>query len=128
MRPGSSPPSTSSRFHPYFNNDAAREACQRHGIAVEAHSPLGHNGEPLKDEAITRIAAEHKSPSRRSILRWHIQYGTVAIPKSARPERMAENLDVFDFELSTEEIATIDALDRGPSGRVGPNPDTYEGI
>ncbi len=115
-------------IHPYFNNDAPREACQRHGIAVEAHSPLGHNGEPLKDETIARIAAEHEKSVAQVILRWHMQHGTVAIPKSARPERMAENFDVFDFELSTEEIAKIDALDRGPDGRVGPDPDTYEGV
>jgi len=62
------------------------------------------------------------------ILRWHMQHDTIAIPKSARPERTAENFDGFDFKLSTEEIAAIDALDRGPEGRVGPNPDTYEGV
>ncbi len=115
-------------IHPYFNDDAPREACRRYGVAVEAHSPLGHNGEPLKDETIARIAAEHERSVAQVILRWHIQHGTTAIPKSARSQRMAENFDVFDFELSSEEIATIDALDRGPSGRVGPDPDTYEGV
>jgi 2,5-diketo-D-gluconate reductase A len=62
------------------------------------------------------------------ILRWHLQHGTIVIPKSARPERMAENLAVLDFALSAEEIASIDGLDRGESGRSGPNPDSYEGI
>jgi 2,5-diketo-D-gluconate reductase A len=115
-------------IHPYFNNDAPREACQRLGIAIEAHSPLGHNGEPLKDETIARIAASHEKSVAQVILRWHIQHGTIAIPKSVSPERMAENFDIFDFELSSEEIAAIDRLDRGASGRVGPDPDTYEGV
>ena len=69
--------------------------------------------------------------SRRSaaqvILRWHMQRGHIAIPKSTRPERMRENIAVFDFELAADEMASIDALDRGADGRVGPNPDTYEG-
>ena len=115
-------------IHPYFNNDGPREACRRHGIAIEAHSPLGHNGEPLKNPTIAQIAAAHDKSVAQTLLRWHIQHGTIAIPKSARPDRMAENIDIFDFELSTAEIAAIDALDRGPTGRVGPNPDTYEGI
>jgi 2,5-diketo-D-gluconate reductase A len=109
-------------LHPYFANPAVA-ATQRHGIAVEAHSPLGHSGEPLKDETIAAIAADHGA---QVILRWHVQHGTIAIPKSARTERMAENLDVFDFELSAEEIAAIDGLDKGI--RVGPDPDTYEGV
>ncbi len=115
-------------IHPYFNNDAPREACQRLGIAIEAHSPLGHSGEPLTDQTIARIAAEHDKTVAQVILRWHMQHGIIAIPKSARPERMAENLDAFGFELSADEIAAIDALDRGADGRVGPNPDTYEGV
>jgi 2,5-diketo-D-gluconate reductase A len=115
-------------IHPYFTNAAPREACRRQGIAIEAHSPLGHSGAPLTDETIARIAAQHGKSVAQVILRWHIQHGTIAIPKSARPERMTENIDIFDFELSPEEIAAIDALDRGPHGRVGPNPDTYEGV
>ncbi|HET6191288.1 MAG TPA: aldo/keto reductase [Trebonia sp.] len=115
-------------LHPYFTNDAARGASQRHGVAVEAHSPLGHNGKPLSDETIARIAADRRKSPAQVILRWHMQHGHIAIPKSARRERMHENLAVFDFELSAEEIASIDALDKGESGRSGPNPDTYEGI
>ena len=115
-------------LHPYFANNATRAATRRHGIAVEAHSPLGHDGKPLSDETITRIAAARGKSTAQVILRWHMQHGHIAIPKSARRERMEENLNVFDFELTAEEIASIDALDRGESGRVGPNPDTYEGI
>jgi 2,5-diketo-D-gluconate reductase A len=57
-----------------------------------------------------------------------MQHGIITIPKSAKPERMAENLDVFDFELTAEQVAAIDALDQRADGRVGPNPDTYEGV
>jgi len=115
-------------LHPYFTNQAVRAAAARHGIAVEAHSPLGHNGKPLADETITGIAAARGRTPAQVILRWHLQHGTVVIPKSARPERMAENLAVLDFELSAEEIAAVDALDRGEAGRAGPNPDTYERV
>jgi 2,5-diketo-D-gluconate reductase A len=115
-------------LHPYFTNEAVRAAGARHGIAIEAHSPLGHDSKPLSDETITGIAAAREKTAAQIILRWHLQHGTIVIPKSARPERMAENLAVLDFELSAEEIASIDALDRGESGRNGPNPDTYEGI
>jgi 2,5-diketo-D-gluconate reductase A len=115
-------------IHPYFNNDAPREACARHGIAVEAHSPLGHNSAPLSDPTIAGIAASHQKTVAQVILRWHMQHGIITIPKSAKPDRMAENLDVFDFELTNEQIVAIDALDQGVDGRVGPNPDTYEGV
>ena len=80
------------------------------------------------DKTIAKIAAEHEKTVAQVILRWHMQHGIIAIPKSAKPERMAENLDVFDFELTADDVATIDALDRGADGRVGPNPDTYEGV
>jgi 2,5-diketo-D-gluconate reductase A len=112
-------------LHPYFVNPAAEET-RRRGIAVEAHSPLGHNREPLGDKTIARLAGDHGKTSAQVILRWHIQHGHIAIPKSSRPERMAENLAVFDFELSVEEMSAIDGLDKGT--RVGPDPDTYEGV
>jgi 2,5-diketo-D-gluconate reductase A len=115
-------------LHPYFANQAACAASLHHGIAVEAHSPLGHDGKPLTDETISRIAATRGKSTAQVILRWHIQHGHIAIPKSARRERMEENINVFDFELSAAEIAAIDALDKGESGRVGPNPDTFEWI
>ncbi len=115
-------------LHPYFANGAVRAAAERHGIAIEAHSPLGHNGEPLTDETITRISSRHGKSAAQIILRWHIQHGRIAIPKSSRPERMRDNIQVFDFELTADQMAAIDALDRSPDGRVGPNPDSYEGI
>jgi len=115
-------------LHPYFANSAVIEACAQHRIAVEAHSPLGHSNAELDDPAIQQIAAAHERSVAQIILRWHMQHGYIAIPKSARPERMAENINVFDFDLSTEQMSTIDALDKGKAGRVGPNPDTYEGV
>jgi 2,5-diketo-D-gluconate reductase A len=62
------------------------------------------------------------------ILRWHIQHGHIVIPKSMHRERMEENIKVFDFELSAEEVTAIDALDKGEGGRIGPNPDTFDWI
>jgi 2,5-diketo-D-gluconate reductase A len=114
-------------LHPYFANHPVQEACRRHGIALEAHSPLGHNREPLTGDTVGRIAEAHGRSPAQVILRWHMQHGRIAIPKSTRPERMTENISVFDFELSREHMRLVDALDRGPGGRVGPNPDTYEG-
>jgi 2,5-diketo-D-gluconate reductase A len=106
-------------LHPYF---------ARYGIAVEAHSPLGHNNAELTDPNLQQIAERRSRSVAQIILRWHMQHGIIAIPKSARAERMAENLDVFDFELDAGEMAAIDALDKGEPGRVGPDPDTYEGV
>jgi 2,5-diketo-D-gluconate reductase A len=114
--------------HPYFRNDAARTASTRHDVAVEAWSPLGHDGKLLADETLAKLAATRGKSSAQVILRWHIQHGHIVIPKSSRRERMEENLNVFDFELSAEEIATIDALEKGEGGRVGPNPDTFERV
>lgn len=125
---GSVPAVNQFELHPYFANQGAVAGSRRHGIAVEAHSPLGHNTLPLKDETINAIATARAKTAAQVILRSHLQHGHVAIPKSAQPERMEENIKVFDFELTAEEMATIDALDRGEGGRVGPNPDSYEGI
>ncbi|HLS61837.1 MAG TPA: aldo/keto reductase [Ruania sp.] len=113
--------------HPYFQNAPSREACARLGVAVQTHSPLGHNREPLSDAVVAKIATDLEKTPAQVILRWHMQLGDISIPKSSRPERMAENIAVFDFELSEAEMAAIDALDRGPDGRVGPHPSTYEG-
>jgi 2,5-diketo-D-gluconate reductase A len=109
--------------HPYFTNLAAREASIRHGIVVEAWSPLGQ-GVLLNDAVIGRIAAARGKTVAQVALRWHIQHGHVIFPKSEHRERMRENLDVFDFELSAEEMASLDGLDQGERGRTGPNPDT----
>jgi 2,5-diketo-D-gluconate reductase A len=110
--------------HPYFTNVAARAASARHGIAVEAWSPIGQ-GVVLNDPEIGRIAAAHQKTTAQVTLRWHLQHNHVIFPKSMHRERMQENLDIFDFELSSEEMALLDGLDRGTRGRTGPNPDTF---
>jgi 2,5-diketo-D-gluconate reductase A len=110
--------------HPYFTNVAARAASTRHGIAVEAWSPIGQ-GVLLDDAEIGRIAAAHKKTTAQVSLRWHVQHGHIIFPKSMHRERMQENLEIFDFDLSAEEMASLDGLDRGERGRTGPNPDTF---
>jgi len=124
---GTRPAVNQIEVHPYFRNDAARHASQRHGIAVEAWSPLGQ-GAVLKDEVIERIAAGHGKTTAQVILRWHVQRGDIIFPKSARPERMTENFRVFDFALADEDMAVIDGLDRGEDGRIGPNPDKFDWV
>jgi 2,5-diketo-D-gluconate reductase A len=115
--------------HPYFSNDAVRAASIRHGVAVEAHSPLGHGqGRLLDDPLIRRVAAGRGKTSAQIVLRWHLQNGRIVFPKSVHRERMEENLKAFDFELSTDEMAAIDGLDRGEKGRVGPHPDTFAAV
>ena len=124
---GTRPAVNQIEVHPYFRNDAARHASQRHGIAVEAWSPLGQ-GAVLKDEVIERIAAGHGKTTAQVILRWHVQHGHIIFPKSARPERMTENIRIFDFALADEDMAVIDGLDRGEDGRIGPNPDKFDWV
>ncbi|CAN5186301.1 aldo/keto reductase [soil metagenome] len=111
--------------HPYFTNAAARGASLRHGIEVEAWSPIAQ-GNVLDDETIGKIAAAHGKSPAQVTLRWHIERGDIIFPKSMSPERMAENFAIFDFELSAAEVAEIDALDRGEAGRQGPNPDAFD--
>ena len=115
-------------LHPYFTNEATCAVMAGYGIEVEAHSPLGHNGSPLRDDTLAAIALAKGKSIAQVILRWHLQHGRIVIPKSVRPERMAENIAIFDFELSPAEVVTIDLLNKGEHGRVGPNPDTFEGI
>lgn len=109
-------------LHPHFQQGDLRTWHAEHGIATEAWSPLAQ-GELLSDEAIGGIAERHGKTPAQAILRWHLQIGNVVIPKSVTPQRIHENLDVFDFELNEEELATIGDLDSG--GRIGPNPDTF---
>ena len=111
--------------HPYFTNEQARAASIRHGIEVEAWSPIAQ-GKVLDDEAILAIAEAHGKSASQVTLRWHIERGDIVFPKSTREERMRENFDLFDFSLSPEEVATISSLDQGEDGRTGPNPDTFD--
>lgn len=104
-------------YHPFLGQDAVLAACRRHGMALTSYCPLGRAA-VLDDRAVREVAARHgKSPSQ-IVLRWHVQQpGVVAIPKSGTPKHIAENLDVFDFALSADEMAALAAL-RRPDGRV----------
>ena len=113
--------------HPYFTNEDARAASIRHGIEVEAWSPIAQ-GAVLDDEVIGKIAAAHGKKPSQVALRWHVERGDIIFPKSMHRERMQENFDIFDFELSADEVAEISALDKGEDGRTGPNPDTFDYI
>lgn len=111
--------------HPYLANDTVRKYGSDHGIATEAWSPIAQ-GKVLDDPVITDLAAEvNKSPAQ-VVLRWHIQRGDIIFPKSVTPKRVQENFALFDFELDSDAVAKIDALDKGEDGRVGPNPDTFD--
>ena len=110
--------------HPYFTNEQVRAYGRDHGIATEAWSPIAQ-GEVLDDPVINRIAnGRGKSPAQ-VVLRWHIQRGDIVFPKSISPDRMKSNFELFDFDLDGSEMDAISALDKGESGRTGPNPDTF---
>jgi len=109
-------------LHPGLQQKELREFHARHGIVTEAWSPLAQ-GALLTEEAITRIAERHGRTPAQVVLRWHLQLGNVVIPKSVTPERIRQNIEVFDFALSDEDIDAITALDRGM--RTGPDPDTF---
>jgi 2,5-diketo-D-gluconate reductase A len=121
--------------HPYFSEPDVRAADAEHGILTQAWSPIGgitfyrdgQHGGTLDDPTIGEIAKAHGKTPAQVMLRWHLQEGRSAIPKSTKPHRIAENFDVFDFALTDAELAAIDALDTGVRG--GPEPDaiTLEG-
>ncbi|MER5750798.1 aldo/keto reductase [Streptomyces sp. NPDC002088] len=108
-------------LHPGLQQAELRALHAELGIATEAWSPLAQ-GAVLKEPALTDIAARRGKSPAQVVLRWHLQLGNIVIPKSVTPTRIQENIDVFDFTLSDEEMAAIAALDRGL--RTGPDPDT----
>ena len=111
-------------LHPRFQQHALRAAHARLGIVTEALSPLGQ-AQVLDDPALTRIADRLGRTPAQVVLRWHIENGFVAIPKSATPARMHENIDVFGFALTPDDHAAIAGLDR-TDGRIGPDPMTFQ--
>lgn len=108
-------------LHPTFANGAASAANEEHGIKTEAWSPLGL-GSDLKNETIRSLADKQGRTAAQVILRWHLQHGRIVFPKSVTPSRIEENFQVFDFELSDDDMGEIDRLDVG--NRTGPHPDT----
>src|SRR4051794_31035730 len=115
--------------HPYFSQADVQAFGERHGILAQAWSPIGGitfyrdsgHSSALDDPVIGRIAQAYGKSPAQVMLRWGIQHGRSVIPKSTKPERIAENIDVFDFELSAEEMSEIDGLDTGRRG--GPEPE-----
>jgi 2,5-diketo-D-gluconate reductase A len=123
---GVSPAVNQIELHPYFPQAAMREVHERLGIRTESWSPLGKRQAPFAEPPVAEAARAHGVEPGQVILRWHVQLGAVAIPKSADPARQRTNLDVFGFELSEAEMAAITALER-PGGRLfGGDPDTHE--
>ncbi|OMC20966.1 aldo/keto reductase [Mycobacterium colombiense] len=111
--------------HPYFGNDEVRAYGREHGIATEAWAPIAQ-GKVLDDPVINRVAEGRGKTPAQAVLRWHIQRGDIAFPKSVTPERVKENFELFDFELDDSDMDAISALNKGESGRNGPNPDTFD--
>jgi 2,5-diketo-D-gluconate reductase A len=112
--------------HPYLTQDDLRAFCGQHQIAVEGWAPLARGGELLADPEIGTIAERAGKTPAQVVLRWHIERGDIIFPKSVTPARIRENFNIFDFELSSEEVATISALNRNE--RTGPDPDTFDMI
>jgi 2,5-diketo-D-gluconate reductase A len=111
-------------LHPYFHNAEVAAYGQAHGIATEAWAPIAQ-GQVLDEPALVEVADRVGRSTAQVVLRWHIQRGHIVFPKSVTPARIEENFKLFDFELTADDIATIDALDRGEAGRNGPNPDVF---
>jgi 2,5-diketo-D-gluconate reductase A len=109
-------------LHPRLQQPELRRKHERLGIVTEAWSPLAQ-GQVLDDPAIVELAERHGKTPGQVVIRWHLQLGNVVFPKSVTPERIEQNIDVFDFELSAAEMAAIEKLDRGE--RTGPDPDTF---
>jgi 2,5-diketo-D-gluconate reductase A len=109
-------------LHPNFTQKELRAFHAEHNIVTEAWSPLAQ-GDLLDNAKLGTIAQAHGKTPAQVVLRWHMQLGNVAIPKSVTPERIAANIDVFDFELTGDEMVTIDTLGNGE--RRGPDPQTF---
>jgi diketogulonate reductase-like aldo/keto reductase len=110
-------------FHPWLQSPSLVDRCRQRGIAVEAWSPLMRGGELLADPVLVRIARAHGRTPAQVVLRWNIERGVVTIPKSANPQRQAENAAIFDFTLEDSDLAAIARLDR--QHRSGADPLTF---
>jgi diketogulonate reductase-like aldo/keto reductase len=110
-------------LHPYLQQSELRAFHARHGILTEAWSPLGQGKSLLDDRAVVAVADRLQRTPAQVVLRWHLQLGNVVIPKSVTPTRIAANIDVFDFHLADDDMATLGSLESGE--RMGPDPDTF---
>jgi 2,5-diketo-D-gluconate reductase A len=111
-------------LHPYLLNADVRAFGEANGIATQAWSPIAQ-GQVLDDPVIREIARNLDRSPAQVVLRWHIQRRSIVFPKSTTPARIRENLELFDFKLTSADVEAIDALDRGEQGRTGPHPDRF---
>jgi 2,5-diketo-D-gluconate reductase A len=110
-------------LHPYFQQGDLRAFHARHAIVTEAWSPLGQGKALLDDPTLVALADRLQRSTAQVVLRWHLQLGNVVIPKSVTPERIAANIDVFDFTLTDDDMSALGGLEKGE--RMGPDPDTF---
>jgi len=111
-------------LHPLLNQAELRAVNAEYGIVTEAYGPLGV-GKLLENPTVASVAQAHGKTPAQALIRWSIQLGNVVIPRSANPERIKSNLDVFNFELGEDQMAAVNALDDGT--RFRPDPETYTG-
>jgi 2,5-diketo-D-gluconate reductase A len=110
-------------LHPRFAQEELRRYHADHGIATEAWSPIGQGGDLLQDPTLTALAEKYGKTPPQVVLRWHVQLGNIVFPKSMRPARMRENIDVYDFALAADDMQAVSGLDT--SSRMGPDPDDF---
>lgn len=122
---GTTPSVNQIELHPHMQQMAVRSVDRRLGIATEAWSPIGQGQGLLDAPELEGIATKHGKSPAQVVLRWHIQLGNIIFPKSVTPARIEENFALFDFELSDEEVSSINAMERGE--RLGPDPDQFTG-
>jgi 2,5-diketo-D-gluconate reductase A len=111
-------------LHPYFQNREVASIGEDNAIVTESWSPIAQ-GDVLDDPVVNEIAGNVGRTPAQVVLRWHVQKDYIVFPKSTTPERIEENFEIFDFELSGDQMEQIDELDRGEEGRRGPNPDQF---
>jgi len=119
---GVTPAANQVELHPRFQQKPLRAFHDGHGIRTESWSPLGRGG-LLSEPAVMSIAAKHRKTAAQVVIRWHLDSGLIAIPKTVRSERLKENIGALDFRLDEEDMRRIEALD-SPAGRIGPDPAT----
>jgi 2,5-diketo-D-gluconate reductase A len=110
-------------LHPRFPQPDLRRYHAEKGIATEAWAPIGQGGDLLRDPVLVDLGEKYGRTPAQIVLRWHVQLGNVVFPKTVHPERMRENIALFDFALSPEDVDAVSALDVG--GRMGPHPDDF---
>ncbi|SDP63437.1 Aldo/keto reductase [Arthrobacter sp. ok909] len=121
------------QVHPYYTQPEWRAANEKHGILTQCWSPIagaytynGNEKNPFTEPTLVDLGKKYSKTPAQVMLRWHLDHGFSAIPKSVKPERIAENFDVFDFSLTADDIAAIDALNTGVSGSIDPDSITLE--